>query len=136
MASERVVLDTNTLVSRLLTPKSVAAQAVRKAVRRDVVLLSQDMLEELADVLARAKFDPYVSVAERQEFLRLLGRISEPVPIVHAVRACRDPRDDKVLELAVNGEANVIVTGDADLLALHPFRDIPIVTPSTYLNVT
>jgi predicted nucleic acid-binding protein len=55
------------------------------------------------------------------------------VPIIHTVRACRDPRDDKFLELAVNGEALLIVTGDDDLLILDPFRGIPIVTPVAYL---
>lgn len=89
---------------------------------------------ELADVLARAKFDPYVTIAERQEFLRLFGRIAERIPIIHIVRACRDPKDDKFLELAVNGEAHLIITGDADLLAIHPFRGIDILTPANYLT--
>ena len=52
----------------------------------------------------------------------------------HTVRACRDPRDDKFLELAVNGEATLIVTGDNDLLSLNPFRDIPIITPAAHLS--
>jgi predicted nucleic acid-binding protein len=46
--------------------------------------------------------------------------------------ACRDPTDDKFLELAVNGRADLIVSGDADLLALDPFRGIPIITPTAY----
>jgi len=56
------------------------------------------------------------------------------VPVIHTIRACRDPRDDKFLELAVNGEADLIVTGDQDLLALHPFRDVPIITPAAYVG--
>ena len=55
------------------------------------------------------------------------------VPINYTVQECRDPRDDKFLELAVNGEASLIVTGDGDLLALDPFRDTPILTPTGYL---
>lgn len=55
------------------------------------------------------------------------------MPITHAVRACRDPKDDKFLELAVNGRADLIVTGDRDLLDLNPFRDIPIIAPAEYL---
>lgn len=133
-AVERIVLDTNALISRLLLPASVPGRAVRKAVDEAQVLVSEPTLEELADVLSRAKFDPYLTIEERQEFLRLLGRIAEVVPIVHVVRACRDPRDDKFLELAVNGEADLIVTGDEDLLALHPFRGIPILTPASYLE--
>jgi putative PIN family toxin of toxin-antitoxin system len=132
-ARERVVLDTNALVSRLLLPGSVPGEAVRKAVDAAQLLVSEATLEELTDVLGRAKFDPYVTIEDRQEFLRLLCRIAEMVPIIHTVRACRDPRDDKFLELAVNGEALLIVTGDDDLLILDPFRGIPIVTPAAYL---
>ncbi|HEX3520611.1 MAG TPA: putative toxin-antitoxin system toxin component, PIN family [Stellaceae bacterium] len=133
-AKERVVVDTNALISRLLLPASVPAQAVRQVVAEAQLLASDATIMELADVLARAKFDPYVTIAERQEFLRLFGRIAERIPIIHIVRACRDPKDDKFLELAVNGEAHLIITGDADLLAIHPFRGIDILTPANYLT--
>ena len=133
-ARERIVVDTNALISRLLLPASVPGAAVRKAVAEGQLLVSDAILVELAEVLARAKFDPYVTIEERQEFLRLLGRIAECVPILHVIRVCRDPKDDKYLELAVNGEARVILTGDADLLALHPFRGIDILTPARYLR--
>lgn len=133
-SGERVVVDTNALISRLLLPTSVPGQAVRKAVDEAQILVSEATIEELADVLSRAKFDPYITIEERQEFLRRLGRIAEMVPVVHVIRACRDPEDDKFLELAVNGAADLIVTGDNDLLVLHPFRDIPILTPASYLE--
>ncbi len=97
-------------------------------------LISEATLEELADVLARAKFDSYLTVGERQEFLRLLDRIAVMVPIIHTIRACRDARDDKFLELAVNGEASLIITPDSDLLELDPFKGIPIITPASYLG--
>ncbi|MBI4182462.1 MAG: putative toxin-antitoxin system toxin component, PIN family [Proteobacteria bacterium] len=132
-ARARLVVDTNALVSRLLLPASLPGRAVRKAVDEAQLLASEATLAELADVLARPKFDPYVTIADRQDFLRAVLRIAETVPIVHLVRACRDPGDDKFLGLAVNGAADAIVTGDADLLALHPFRDIPILSPAAYL---
>jgi len=131
---ERVVVDTNALISRLLLPDSVPARAVHEVVTGAILLSSEATIAELAEVLAREKFDSYVSVAERQQFLRLLIRVTEVVPITHTVRACRDPRDDKFLELAVNGEATVIVTGDNDLLSLNPFRDIPIITPTSFVS--
>ncbi|WP_420463292.1 putative toxin-antitoxin system toxin component, PIN family [Candidatus Palauibacter sp.] len=56
------------------------------------------------------------------------------IEIAMSIRACRDPKDDLILELAVNGDASCIVTGDADLLALHPFSGVQIVTPSEYLQ--
>ena len=130
----RIVVDTNALVSRLLLPSSVSAQAVRKAVDSSILLVSEAAMNELADVLARPKFDRYISLEDRQQFLRLLGRLAEFVPIVYPVRACRDPKDDKFLEVALNGEAQVILTGDADLVALNPCQGISIVQPTEYLK--
>jgi len=133
MDRARIVVDTNILVSRLLLVDSVPARAVRKAASDAQLLVSETTMTELADVLARPKFDAYVSLEDRQQFIRLLGRIAEMVPVIHTIRACRDPRDDKFLELAVNGAADLIVTGDQDLLVLHPFRGIPIITPAAYV---
>ncbi len=134
-ARKRVVLDTNMLVSRLLIPESVPAQAVRRAIQETDVLMSEAKVAELADVLNRKKFDDYVSVEDRQEFLRLLVKVVDMVPINTTVSVCRDPKDNMFLELAINGEANIIVTGDDDLLALSPFRKIEIVTPVSYLQM-
>ncbi|HUE52885.1 MAG TPA: putative toxin-antitoxin system toxin component, PIN family [Terriglobales bacterium] len=131
---ERLVTDTNALISRLLLPSSIPGQAVRKAVDNGLLLVSEATMEELADVLARPKFDRYISLEDRQQFLRLLGRLAEFVPIVYPVRACRDPKDDKFLEVALNGKAAVILSGDSDLLALHPWQGIPILSPAEYLK--
>jgi len=136
IARERVVVDTNALVSRLLLPESIPGQAVRKAVDEADLLVSEAALYELADVLARPKFDQYLTIEHRKEFLRLLGRIAEMVPIVYTVHDCRDPKDNKFLEVAVNGEADIIVTGDQDLLVLNPYHGIRIVTPADYLAPT
>lgn len=59
---------------------------------------------------------------------------AEEVMIIERIAACRDPTDDKFLELAVNGRADLIVSGDGDLLALHPFRGIPIFTPAAFVQ--
>lgn len=134
MADGRAVVDTNILVSRLLFPRSTPGRAVRKVLGEGRLLASNATLTELADVLARPKLDPYISVVDRQTFLQQLARFVEMVPIIHMVRACRDPRDDMFLELALNGNADVIVTGDRDLLALNPFRGIGILTPAQYLG--
>lgn len=131
---ERLVVDTNAFVSRLLLPTSIPAQAVRKAVDRGQLLVSDVTMNELADVLSRKKFDAYVTLEEREHFIRLLGRIVEFVPIVQKIQLCRDPKDDRILEVAVNGSADLIVTRDRDLLSLERFRNIPIVSPAAYLK--
>lgn len=127
------VVDTNALVSRLLAPRGAAAQAVDRALSKGVLLVSEATLEELVRVLGRSKFDPYVSRQDRQHFIYLLGGVARLVPIVQQVRACRDPDDDKFLDVALNGGAKAIITGDRDLLALNPFHGIAIVSPATFL---
>jgi putative PIN family toxin of toxin-antitoxin system len=132
MTRARVVIDTNVLVSRLILPQSLPAQAVRRAEQEALLLISEATMYELADVLARPRFDRYVSLDDRKSFLRRLGQIAESVSITQLVRECRDPKDDKFLEVALNGRADVIVTGDADLLGMHPWRGIAIMSPADY----
>jgi len=130
----RIVIDMNVFVSRLLLPESVPGRAARRAIDSGTVLVSEDTLKGLADVLARPKLDTYVSLIARQQFFQELGQIADFVPIVQRIRACRDPKDDKFLELAVNGRAKLILTGDRDLLTLHPFQEITIQSPADYLT--
>jgi uncharacterized protein len=130
----RVVLDAKVVISWMIWLKSMAAQAVRLAMETCRALASEATMTELADVLSRRKFDAYVTVEERKTFFRLFFTVVDLVAVLPVIRACRDPRDDKFLELAVAGGAGVIITGDADLLALHPFRGIEIVTPAVFLS--
>ena len=133
-SSLRVVVDTNVLISRLLAPDSAPARAVSHAVRHGQLLASNATLNELAEVLGRAKFDRYLTLEERQQFIRLLARIVDKPAITHQFRDCKDPKDYKFLDLAVSGSASVIITGDSDLLALHPFHEIPILRPADFLE--
>jgi putative PIN family toxin of toxin-antitoxin system len=131
---QRWVLDTNLLVSRLLAPGGTAARAVDEALARGVLLVSEATLAELAHVLARPRFDSYVTPAQREQFLRLLGGVSRLVHVTRRFQSCRDPKDDKFLDVAINGDADAIVTGDKDLLVLHPFHGVPIVTAAQFLD--
>jgi putative PIN family toxin of toxin-antitoxin system len=130
---QRIVVDTNVYVSRLLRPSSVPGKAVAKAWLEATTLVSSATLIELEAVLGRAKFAPYVQPGSLEPFLERLRSIADHVLIVSSIHACRDPRDDKFLELAVDGRADAILTGDLDLLALHPFHGISILTPANYL---
>lgn len=130
----KLVIDTNLWVSRLLVPGGTAASAVDRGLSWGIPLMSEDTLVELSDVLARGKFDRYVSREDRQHFLRLLGGIVRMIPITQHITACRDPRDDKFLDVALNGEAHLILTGDQDLLELHPFHGIEIISPAEFLG--
>jgi len=98
------------------------------------VLLSLDLLEELNEILGRDKFNRYVTSEEREEFLEALIEGAVLVEITENVQECRDPKDHKVLELALNGEAQYIISGDRDLLVLHPFRDVVVITADEFLR--
>lgn len=131
---ERHVIDTNVLVSAAILASSVPRRAVDKAVDEGVLLFSDSTMAELKGVLFRPRFDRYVSREGRAVFLMQLEAIAEMVPGVQIVRECRDPNDDKFLEVALNGEADVIVTGDEDLRGMGPWRGVAILSPRDYLR--
>lgn len=132
MMSDRFVFDTNALISAVILKNSVSRKALDKAHNIGQLLLSVETIQELNDVLKRDKFNKYVTEQERTAFLAALVREAKVVETHERIMACRDPKDDKFLELAVAGNA-CIVTGDQDLLILHPFRGISIVRPDAFL---
>jgi uncharacterized protein len=131
----RYVFDTNVIVSSLLFENGKPAQALRYALANGEVLLSLDLLEELNEVLGRKRFDRYITSEEREEFLEALIARAVLVKITMNVQECRDPKDDKVLELALNGEAQYIISGDKDLLVLHPFREVQVIAADEFLKM-
>lgn len=132
----RVVIDTNVLVSFFLRRGSTPWRVVKDVLECGELLVSDETVAELEEVLRRSKFDRYVSRTLREEFLATLPEFATPVAIVERIQACRDPRDDKFLEAAVNGRADFLVTGDRALLAMRTFRSVAIVSPSGYLRIS
>ena len=132
--SELYVFDTNALISAALLKHSVSRRALDKAQQLGQLLLSVETLNELNEVLKRDKFNKYVTEDERMMFLAALVGEAKIVEIHEQITVCRDPKDDKFLELAVAGGAQCIITGDKDLLVLHPFRDVTIVRPDVFLK--
>lgn len=132
--SARYVLDTNLIVSAALLRGSVARQVLDAALKTGVVLLSLPVIDELYDVFRREKFNRYISENDRIQFLTAIVHDAVLVEIREPITACRDPKDDKYLELAVSGNANLIISGDKDLLDMKSFREIPILSPRAYLN--
>jgi putative PIN family toxin of toxin-antitoxin system len=135
MKAERVVVDTNVLISALLQPSGRTAEVLDVvAAAGGVLLFADETFEELASRLMRSKFDRYVDRSTRERYLADLAGVSEWVTITGGVRACRDPDDDKALEVAIKGGADCIVTGDANLLTLDPFEGVPILTPRGFVE--
>ena len=130
----RIVVDTSVLISAAFFPNSTPLLAVEQAARQGDLLRSGATFQELEHTLRRAKFDRYASLEAREAFLDWLHGLMQFVTIRTPITACRDPRDDKFLELAVNGRADPILSSDHDLLVLDPFQGIPILTPASYLD--
>ena len=134
MSDPRLVFDTNVVVSAVLFLASVPARALELGQAAGRLLVSDETAEELRRVLMRTKFDRYVPSEERARFL---GRVLDDailVEITETIDDCRDPKDNKFLELAVSGDATHLVTGEDDLLVLHPFRGVAIMTPQAFLD--
>jgi putative PIN family toxin of toxin-antitoxin system len=131
----RTVIDTGVIVSAVLLAESVPRKAIDAALRTGHLLASEATLAELDEVLRRPRFNRYISEERRLEFLTALVREAEIVEITEKITVCRDPNDDKFLEAAVNGRASHILSSDLDLLAIHPFRGIPILTPRAFVNM-
>jgi putative PIN family toxin of toxin-antitoxin system len=130
----RIVIDTGVAVSAVLLPRSIPRRAFDLAAARGRLLVSAETVAELDEVLRRSKFDKYVSESQRLEFLAALVHEAEVIDVVDVVEDCRDPKDNKFLELALSGRGSHILTGDADLLVLHPFCGVAIVNPQVFVS--
>jgi len=129
----RLVVDTNILVSAALKHGSLPNVALYEASQRCVLLKSIVTEAQFVEVMARSYLAPLITPPTRAWLTQLMAS-AELVAITEHIAACRDPTDDKFLELAVSGQADLILTGDKDLLALNPFRGIPIVQPATFVK--
>ena len=129
----RIVVDTNVLISAALLPQSASARALDLALEDFQLIQSEATLGELIDVITRAQFVRYLDEERRSRFLFVLAQVSKVIGVQTRVTDCSDPKDNKFLELAIDGNAQLIVSGDSHLRDMHPFRGIVIVTPAELL---
>jgi putative PIN family toxin of toxin-antitoxin system len=135
----RVVFDTSTLVSAALRVGSTPYEALRQAFSQGEVCISITTISELQRVLSRPKFDRYQPRDVRGAFVDLVRAFAVQVTVSAAdeakvLPACRDPKDNPFLALVLACSADVLVSSDADLLVLNPWRGVPILTPVAYLR--
>ena len=129
------MFDTNSLISAALIFDSINRKALDKALDAGLLAISGNTMEELSEVLFREKFDKYFFTAEeRFAFVNKIEGNSKIFNPEISIPDCRDPKDNKFLELAVSANASCIITGDKDLLVLHPFRGIFILNASDFFN--
>ncbi|MEY4517940.1 MAG: hypothetical protein RLZZ499_539 [Cyanobacteriota bacterium] len=134
MTDKYFVIDVNILVSAFLFAKSKPRQALDKIQNLGIILLSDAVLSELIEVLTRPKFDRYLSKQTREQLTDDLAQTALFIRPNEQITECRDAKDNKYLELAVEGSAQCVVTGDQDLLVLNPFREIAIITAQEFLT--
>ena len=132
----RAVVDTGVLVSGLIRPQGTTGDVLRALRdRRFVIIYTTPIVVEIVDVLGRSPFRAKYQIQPDDvtalvNLIRLRGELV--LPQITAT-ACRDPKDNKFLEAAAEGNADAVVTGDSDLLVLHSFQGIPILRPAEFL---
>ncbi len=135
MARPTIVFDTNALISALMYPKSVSALSLVNAAYHFQMVASDSTWAELANVSARKKFETYWNAESRLVFLTELASMTVFYSTHSVITASNDATDNKFLELAVDAEAKLIISGDSDLRLLNPFQGIAIISPSDFLKL-
>jgi putative PIN family toxin of toxin-antitoxin system len=128
----RLVLDTNVLVSSILSPASISAKILNWGEDNGVILYSTATLTEVLSVLGRSKFSKYIDHDDIDGLSIRIKTVWLFVEILNQVQLCRDPKDDKFIDLALNGEASHLITGDSDLLVLNPIQNTLVIKPRTF----
>jgi uncharacterized protein len=137
MSPEFIVVDTNIFISAALSPGGTAYQAFAKAVQNFIIVQSNETYQEIANRIYKSKFDKYISNERRQEFLSIIKDKSKFIQTTSCITSCRDPDDNKFLELAIDSKAKFLITGDKDLLALESqveYQSI-IISPRDFLEL-
>jgi putative PIN family toxin of toxin-antitoxin system len=137
--NRRVVLDTSVLVSAALRVGSLPHQALRQALAAYDLCTSPETLDELERVLGRRKFDRYLDRPTRVGFVALIRRSAylfavSTADLANVTPPCRNPNDNQFLALAMVAEASILVSSDDDLLVLHPWHGIAVLTPAQFLS--
>ncbi|RJP50319.1 MAG: putative toxin-antitoxin system toxin component, PIN family [Anaerolineaceae bacterium] len=132
----RVAVDTNVFISTVIKPENrVGMIVVRMRNGEYTLLYAEEMLDELVEVITRDKIWKRYELTEEtvNTFVNSIVEHGEKVEVVTVLDVCRDPDDNILLALALDGKADYIVSGDKDLLELTPFQGIPIVAPAEFL---
>lgn len=133
LSRRRIVIDTSTLVGAMLRTQSLPHRLLTYVLNNFSLFASEATLSELAEVAKRDSFNKYQPLAARHEFFQNYAvRVAMVTPLMK-VTDCRDPKDNKFLELALHIQADVLVTSDDDLLTLNPWRGIAVLSPADFM---
>ncbi len=123
----KCVVDTNVLISAALS-KGAPFRILEHLIKNNALIFSKETIGELSSRIIKPKFDKYVSAEDREAYVNNLILSADLVIIDNLIQGCRDRDDDKFLKTAVKGDAQFIISGDQDLLTMHRFEGIDIVT--------
>lgn len=130
-----LVIDTNVLISGLIFPKSKPNLAILKALSQYQVCVSNETFQEFVEVSHREKFTKYLAPADLQSFTDNLAKSVIFVEVTEKITDCKDPKDNKFLEVALSANAKYLITGDKrDLLSMNPYRKVEIISVSEFLE--
>ncbi len=135
MNPSTIVIDTNVLISAVLSPNGTAKKAFVKAIAYFQLIQSEATYEELVTRLQKKKFDKYISFEDRKQFLHWVRIDSNFLIVENQTTICSDPDDNKFLDLASKGQADYLITGDRDLLSLDVYQNTRIIQPASFLRI-
>jgi uncharacterized protein len=130
---KRIIIDTNLWISFLITKDFIRLDQVLLS-KRCTLIFSQELLEEFLEVVHRPKFRRFFSDSDIKNLLETIGEYAIFVTVQTKVEVCRDPKDNFLLSLSVDGNADFLLTGDKDLLELNPFEQTTITTITAFLQ--
>lgn len=133
VSPNKFILDTNVLISAFILRASIAYKVLAHCISNGVLLFSTETFEEFGRVISRRQFDKYLKDDDRKHLMSELFDISEHQKISSDLRLCTDDTDNMFLNLAVDGAASCIITGDMALLKVNPLGHMPILNPRQFL---
>jgi putative PIN family toxin of toxin-antitoxin system len=129
----RIIIDTNLWISFLITKNFTRLDEIIFS-KKCVLIFSQELLEEFLTVAKRPKFRRFFSSSDIEEILETIQEYAEFIEVTSKTEVCKDPKDNFLLSLSLDGNADFLLTGDNDLLILTKFRKTSIVTISDFLD--
>jgi putative PIN family toxin of toxin-antitoxin system len=129
----RIIIDTNLWISFLITKNFTKLDEIIFS-KKCVLVFSKELLEEFLTVAKRPKFRRFFSSSDIEEILETIQEYAEFIEVTSKIEVCKDPKDNFLLSLSMDGSADFLLTGDNDLLMLTKFRKTAIITISDFLD--
>lgn len=133
MKNRRVILDTNLWISFLISKRQKELDIILES-GAVTLIFSQELLEEFLEVSERPKFKRFFKKSDIKTLLIQIETFGELIRVESKINECRDPKDNFLLSLSVDGKADFLVTGDSDLLVLGKIEKTKIVSWAEFIS--